>query len=161
MSFESEQENRRRLSRESRESSAEFRENKEGEVDEELQKAAAMERADLVIKEVKSSQKQMQNIARNMQEVQKAIRQLRAQLQLAQNNDDPVSVVQDKKRIEELKNKIAENISELENMREDLIREQLDELQKQNLGLSELELKNKAEELVEELINGMRYKIFV
>jgi len=153
MSFESGQENQRRLSREGRESSAELRESKEGEPDEELKKAAAMERADFVIKEVKTSQKQMQNIARHMQEVEQTIRQLRQQLQLAQSNTDPISVVQDKKRIEELKKKISEYVNELENMREDLILEQIEDLRNGSDGaLSEEELRKKAMDMIEDMI---------
>lgn len=153
MSFELERENRRRNSQEAKENRAEMEKNKEGEVDEELKKAAIMERADLVIKEVKSSQKQMQNIARHMQEVEQAIRQLRMQLQLVQNNNDPVSVVQDKKRIEELKNKISEYKKELINMREDLVREQIEDLKNGlGYGLSVEELKIKAESMIEEMI---------
>ncbi len=153
MSFETESENRSRRSLEARENQAETR---EGEDDKELQKAAAMERADLVIKEVQSSQKQMQNIAQHMQVVEHTIRQLRAQLQLAQSNNDPISVAQDKRRIEELKKKILDYKEELGNMREDLVREQVEELKKQNLGLSEFELNKRAEELVEQLIRTVQ-----
>ena len=96
MSFESEQENRRRLSRESRESSAEFRENKEGEVDEELQKAAAMERADLVIKEVNLSITKCKILIEICKKY-KSNSAVESTITISTNNDDPVSVVQTKK----------------------------------------------------------------
>jgi len=153
MSFESEQNNLRR-SRESQESNAEQRENKEGEVNKELQAAAAMERADVMIREVKSSKKQMQNIVRHIQEVQKAIRQLRTQLQLAQTDDDVTSVKQDKKMVEDLKIKISGYLGELESMRGDLIREQMEELKNGiGVGMTTEQLQKKAEEMVQHLID--------
>lgn len=152
MSFETEQSNIRR-SREGRESNAEQRENKEGEVNKELQAAAAMERADVMIREVKSSKKQMQNIVRHIQEVQTAIRNLRAQLQLVQNDEDDASVVQDKKKIEDLRLKIKGYVEELEKMRGDLVREQMEELQNGiGVGMTTEQLQKKAEGMVEELI---------
>ena len=156
MSFESEQSNIRR-SREARESSVESRESKEGEADPELKAAAAMERADVMIREVKSSKKQMQNIIRHIQEVQTAIRKLRAQLQLAQNDEDDTSVKQDKKQVNELMLKIRGYVEELENMREDLIREQMEELENDMaIGASMEELKKKAEDMVDDMIRKVK-----
>ena len=156
MSFESEQSNIRR-SREARESSVESRESKEGEADPELKAAAAMERADVMIREVKSSKKQMQNIIRHIQEVQTAIRKLRAQLQLAQNDEDDTSVKQDKKQVNELMIKIRGYVEELENMREDLIREQMEELENDMaIGASMEELKKKAEDMVDDMIRKVK-----
>ena len=54
---------------------------------------------DVIIKEVKTSKKQMQNIVLHMQQVTQAIQQLRQQLQLAQTDDEVTSIKQDKKRI--------------------------------------------------------------
>ena len=51
---------------------------------------------------------------------------------------------------------IEKLLNELENMRGDLIQEQLDELKKQNLGLSDLELDHKAKDLVEKLIKTVQ-----
>ncbi|HBU07436.1 MAG TPA: hypothetical protein DEB09_05130 [Candidatus Magasanikbacteria bacterium] len=156
MSFESEQNNLRR-SREGRESSAEQRENKEGEANKELQAAVAMERADVMIREVKNSQKQMQNIVRHMQEVQTAIRQLRAQLQLAQTDDDVSSLKQDKKKVEELKKKIGGYLEELEKMRGELVREQMEELKNGiGVGMTSAQLQKKAEEMVQQLIDSVK-----
>jgi len=63
-----------------RERTRESRETKEGEKDPELQAAARLERAEYLVKEVKSSKKQMQNILRHVQEVKTLIQQLRTQL---------------------------------------------------------------------------------
>ena len=139
------------------EKSHESREPKEGEVDSELKKASAMEKADYLVKEVKSSKQQMQNIVLHMQEVTQAIRNLRTQLQLAQSSDDPTSVVQDKKKVEELKLKIKDYVGEVEKMREDLIREEMDELQKGvGINMSEKELRLRAGESVEQLIKQIK-----
>lgn len=146
-----------RRSRESREANAEQRESKEGEVDNELKAGAAKERADVIVKEVKQSQKQMQNIVVHMQTVLSAIRQLRQQLQLAQVDDDVDSVKQDKKRIEELKKKIKDYGDELEKMRSDLVREQMEEI-KNGIGvqMSTGELQAQAEKMVDEMIEQVK-----
>lgn len=149
MSLETEQSEFRRRSREAEAS----REAKEGEADPEMQAGAAMERADVIIKEVKTNKKQMQNIVLHMQEVSQAIQQLRAQLQLAQTDDDVTSLKQDKKRVEELKKKIQDYGVELEKMREDLISEEIEELKNGiGVGLSAGELRKRAEEMVGKMI---------
>ncbi len=154
MSIETEK-NLFRRTQESRESGVENRENQE--IDPELAKAATMERADLLVKEVKQSKQQMQNIILHMQTVLSAIRQLRQQLQLAQTDDDISSVKQDKKQIEILKKKIQEYGDELEKMRKDLVREQMEELKNGvGVGLSSAELQVKAEEMVELLIKQVK-----
>jgi len=136
-----------------REKSHESRESREGEVDEEIKEGSAMEKADYLVKEVKTSKQQMQNIVLHMQEVTQAIRQLRAQLQLVQDDDDPTSIQQDKKKVEELKFKIKDYIGELEKMREDLVREEMVELKKGiGVAMSEEDLRVKAEENVGEMI---------
>ena len=150
MSFESEQEGR--LRRKSREAQAESRESREGEVDEELKVAAAMERADYLSKEIKSSKKQMQNIILNMQQVKQAIADLRAELQLAAQDSDS-SVQQDERNIERIKEKIAGFQEEIVKMRGDLVREQMEEL-KAGIGVGMMpdQLQQKAESMVDEFI---------
>ncbi len=143
----------RRRSLEGREIKAE---QKEKQDDAELESAAAMERADVLIREAKTSKKQMQNIVLHMQTVLSAIRQLRQQLQLAEESDDPTSVKQDKKQIEELKKKIREYGDELEKMRGDLVREQMEELSRRKVGMTTEELQRKAEKLVEEMIQQVK-----
>lgn len=155
MTSQIERENSRRRSAEARERGVESEKTKEGEVDAELKQAALMERADFLLKEVKTSQKQMQNILLNIQQVLNLIRQLREQLRLAGNPNEPSSVIQDRQKVEELKKKIAGYSIELEKMRGDLAREQMEELRKLNNNLSDTELKKKAEEMVEEMIKGI------
>ncbi|MBT4120426.1 MAG: hypothetical protein HOA57_01615 [Candidatus Magasanikbacteria bacterium] len=139
------------------EKSHESRESKESEVDAELKSASAMEKADFLVKEVKSSKKQMQNIVLHMQEVTQAIRNLRAQLQLVQDDDDPTSIRQDKKKVEELKLKIKDYVVEVEKMREDLIREEMAELEKGvAINMSEEDLRTKAEESIEKMIKSIK-----
>jgi hypothetical protein len=153
MSIETEQSEFGRRSREAEAS----RENKEGETDKELQAAAVLERADIIVKEVKQSKKQMQNIVLHMQQVQTTIAQLRAQLQLAQTDDEVSSVKQDKKKIEELKKKIQGYLGELDKMHDDLVREQMEELKNGiGVGMSAEQLQKKAEEMVDELIRKVR-----
>lgn len=151
-----EQEKTFRRSRE-REPARETREAKETRADEEVKRAAALERAEFLAREVKTSKKQMQNILLNIQQVTQAIAQLRAQLQMAVTTGDPLSVAHDKKRIEDLKKKIAEHQGELESMRTDLVRAEMEELQKGiGVGLSMAELQQKAEEAVGRMMEEMK-----
>jgi hypothetical protein len=149
MSFETE-EQFRKTSRE-REPSREQKETKEGEADEEIKRAAAMERVDYLAKEVKQSRRQMQNIVLNMQQVMAAIRALRKELALT-DRSDPASVAQDKQRIAELKKKIQGHQEEIRGMREDLVREQVEMLRDEGFAGAEEALRAKAEGVVEELI---------
>ena len=149
--FEPEREAGQR-SREAAEMAAEQRESKEGEPDEELKAAAAMERADYLVREVKSSQTQMQNIILHMQQVLAAIRALRDELQLSPE-DDPASVSQDRARVEALKKRIAAYTDELLKMKGELIREQAEVLRAgEGQTMSGQMLKQKAEAMVEELL---------
>ncbi len=150
-------ENVSEISSREREKNYESRESKEGEISEELKRATAMEKADYLVKEVKSSKKQMQNIVIHMQQVTQAIRQLRAQLQLVEDSDDPSSIIQDKKKVEDLKNKIKSYGDELEKMRGDLVREEMAELKKGvGINMSEEDLRVKAEESVEKMIREIK-----
>lgn len=151
MSFESQKENDLRLRSREAVEAKEVREGREN--DAELKRASSLEKADIIVKEVKSSKKQMQNIVLHMQQVTVAIRQLRVQLQLAQTDDDVSSVKQDSKRIEDLRVKIKDYVGELEKMSEDLVREQMEELKDGiGVGLSAGELRKRAEEMVEKMI---------
>ena len=137
---------------------AEQRESKEAEKDPELLAAASMERADLLVREVKSSKQQMQNIAVNIASVKKTIQQLRAQLQLAtlDNDDDPASIKQDKKAMEELQKKIAYHYDELLKMRDELITEQMKEIQNKMPHLSVGDQQIQAQELVDQLLESAK-----
>lgn len=121
---------------------------KEQEIDPELAKASAMERADLVAKEVKTNKKQLQNIALHMQQVLTAIQAIRQQLELRDDVDDPMSVQQDKEKMRQLKEKIALYIDEVEHMKNEVIRGMIDDLVQQQYPAPYEEL---------ERIAGMRY----
>ena len=147
-----------RRSREQMEKQVESRESKEGEVDEELKTAAALERADYLVREVKSSKQQMQNIILHMQQVLTALQQLRAQLQLSIQSTDATSITQDKKRIEKLKEKIKLYKEELPKMKDDLIAEQVESLkQSGKAGASDEALRREAEEMVEKIIKEIEF----
>lgn len=102
-----------------RDPSREARESKEKEIDPELAAAAMMERADLLVKEVKTNKQQIQNIVLHMAQVKQAIQKIRKQLQLQQSDDDALSP--DEKQIEKLKAQIVEYKDELLKMKDDLI----------------------------------------
>ena len=106
------------------------KESKEKEIDPELAKAATMERADILVKEIKTSTSQMQNIAINIANVKNAIASIRKQLQINDDHNDPESVKQDAKAAENLHKKIVEYQKELVAMKDDLIQEQIAQLTK-------------------------------
>ncbi len=103
-----------------RERSIESKEDHEEELTEEARAAATRERAEYLVKEVKSGTQQMQNIMLHMQQVLKELHDLETQLQLPYTTD-PSSVVQDKKRIEKLRSKIEQHKVELREMKDDLL----------------------------------------
>ncbi len=133
----------------------ESREMKEAEKDPELQKAASKERADYLVKEVKTNQQQMQNIVMHVVQVQQALKKLRAELQLSEQ-EDSASVQQDKARIEVLKKQIGEYIGELVAMREDLIVFEMNELKKSTVSKSEQEIRDQAAQRVDEVFRTLQ-----
>ena len=135
------------VSRESRES----KESKENEIDPELAAAATLERADYLVKEVKSSKQQMQNILIHMTQVQQAIAQIRAQLQLV-GDIDATSAQHDQAQVKKLQEKISLYKDELRQMRETLITEQTKLLQKQHPESDTAGLHEQAIQMVDELI---------
>ena len=141
--LESDRRNRERQ-REVKETDRESEDNKE------LQAAAALERADYLTREVKTSQNQMQNIVIHMQQVVAAIKKLRAELDLP-TNEEASSVEEDGRRISKLKIQIQEYRSELESMREDLVNEQTQEIWKQHPDLLLVDATNLARQKVAEL----------
>src|SRR3989339_844304 len=145
-----EKENERWSSHE-RERSYETKESREAEENQELKAAAAMERADFLSKEVKSSKQQMQNIVLHMQEVLAAIQELRKQLDLLGDVSVP-SLEQDRQHMESLKKKIEAYSSELVAMKDDLIREQAVSFIKQGRCSSREESDALAKKVVEEMI---------
>ncbi len=125
-------------------------ENKESsEVDKELQAAAALERADFLVKEVKTSQNQMQNIIVHMQAVLQAIKELRKMMDIPETEVDTLPA--DQRQLEKLREKISQYRSELEKMREELIVEQIKKMRQENPNLSEEVLSAEAIKKVDEL----------
>lgn len=134
---------------ERRDQAREIKEVKEEKEDSELKTAAAMERADYLVHEVKTSQNQMQNIMVHMQSVLKAIRELRAALQIPHGTNDSASIEQDKKRVEDLQKKIAAYRDELVAMKDDLLLEQIRILREKSSDKDEETLQKEAKILVE------------
>lgn len=119
--------------RSNRERNQEIREvDKESRDNKELQAAAAMERADFLNREVKTSQNQMQNIVRHMQAVLQAIKQLRAALALPDPAGDENSLHEDQKRLNTLRARVAAYKEELVSMKEQLVQEHIKKLQTEN-----------------------------
>jgi len=136
------------------EAAAEKRESKEAETNPELQAAATLERADYLVKEVKNSKQQMQNIVLHMQQVKQAIKNIRQQLQLVLQDDNHTdsSVAQDEAQVARLKKQIAAYSEEIHHMKDDLIAAQIEELKKIDPGTNPLYLNTKAVQMVEALI---------
>ena len=132
------------------------KEMKEAEIDPELAKASVMERADILVKEVKTNQKQVQNIALHMQQVMTAIKQLRQQLQLADETEDPSSIQRDKESIHQLKEKIGEYVSELEGMKDEVIKGLVVDMKEQKYPAPEQELIRIAEMRYEKIMEEIK-----
>lgn len=140
-----------RLRRE-QEQSREVKEGKETEMSPEDRLAATKERADYLVKEVKSSKQQMQNILMHMAEVKKAIAAIRKELQLSATGDEVGSLSQDNNRINDLKKRVASYQEEILQMRGDLVKVQIGELRTQNPGTSLEDIEKKAQEMVDALL---------
>lgn len=92
----------------------------DGEMTEEVKMAAARERAEYLVKEVKQGNQQIQNIMVHMQQVLVTLAQLRADLELKTVVVDPASIVEDRKRVERLTQKITEYQHELSTMSDEI-----------------------------------------
>lgn len=90
------------------------------EFSEEAKAAATRERAEYLVKEVKSNTQQIKNIMVHMQHVVQALAILKAQLQVV-NEEKPASVIADAKHIETLKQNIVAHKKELSHMKEEII----------------------------------------
>jgi uncharacterized protein YbgA (DUF1722 family) len=135
-----------------RERTRETKEQKEVEASPEAQAAAAMERAEIIVKEVQSNKKQMQNILMHMGQVQAAIKALRKQLAL-QDIDHDASVLQDAATVEKLKEKIRTYKDELLAMQDDLLRAQLNEIRETQPNILPEEQSRMAIEAVQAMIS--------
>jgi uncharacterized protein (UPF0335 family) len=129
-------------------------EQKEKAPDEKEKKAAAMERVEKVSKEVQNTQKQMKNIMANMQNVVKAVRAIRAQLQLADNDDIP-SVKKDEERLDLLKKRLDSLYAELGDLKYALEAEEEKELVRLSPELPEEERKEQAKNKVQQYLRSL------
>ncbi|OGH94267.1 MAG: hypothetical protein A2538_01730 [Candidatus Magasanikbacteria bacterium RIFOXYD2_FULL_41_14] len=143
-SFEQEDNKWGRRSAETAEVGAEARERQPEEAEKKL---AARERAELTSREVKNTQKQMQNILANMQAVIKAVRAIRAQLQLADDGAIP-AVERDKVVVTGLRKRLAGLRAELSDLRGALLQEELVALSEEGALEVTDEMKKEAEHLV-------------
>ncbi len=135
-----------------KEKNRESREQKEKEIDPELLAAATLERADLLVKEVKSNKQQIANILLHMTQVQQMITAIRKQLQLQQQSDTSTSLVHDEQHIAKLKKQIQEHHEELLHMQDDLVTAYEQDLQKQHPEWSEETRKEVAHASVAKLL---------
>lgn len=135
------------------ERSYETKETKERDLSPEAAAAAMKERAEFLVKEVKNNQTMMQNILMNMAQVKQLIQKIRAQLQLAQQQDESQSVQEDAKYVEELKKQIADHKKELINMREDLIHIYSEDIKQQQPELTKEQVNVQAATFVDNIIN--------
>ncbi len=142
MSFEQIPENRFGRNRTERQEST--AETKEKSKDDALEKAmGARERAEVVSQEVQNTQKQMQNITMNMQQVVKAVSALRAQLALADDGVIP-SVGQDKQVLERLQKKMVDLKGQLGDLKKALIIEEQKKITAENPDMTELQITEEA-----------------
>lgn len=135
MSFEQNQENR--FGRNRTEGAEIAAESKEKSKDDALEKAmGARERAEVVSQEVQNTQKQMQNITMNMQQVVKAVSALRAQLALADDGAIP-SVGHDKQVLDRLQKKMVDLKGQLGDLKKALIIEEQKKIGAENPDMEE------------------------
>lgn len=113
---------------------------KEAQENEELKKMAAMERAEKTSREVKSTQKQMQNIMANMQAVVKAVQAIRQQLDITEPDENIPSVARDQQSLKALQKKIASLTGQLEDLRMALFQEEYKEVKQAHGDWPEVQL---------------------
>lgn len=133
-----------------------MKEGREQEIDPELAKASVMERADILVKEVKTNQKQLQNISLHMQQVMAAIKQLRIQLQIQDDGEDPTSIKHDKQKVDELRKKIGGYIDDLEGMKDEILKDMVHELKKQAYPAPDEELMRIASMRFEKILESVK-----
>ena len=137
-----------------RERSHETHENKEAEIDPELQAAAAIERADYLVKEVKSNKKQIANIVLHINHVKKQIAQIR-QLLALQHSDDDNSTAADEEQVKKLKEQIKEYVNEMHNMQDELEDAYVLEMTSQMPESSEGEVRELAKQRIKGLLGSL------
>lgn len=137
---------------ESRFEGRESKETRENEMTPEAMKAAAKERAEFLMEAVKQSSSQMKNIATHVAQVKQAIKQIRAMLQIQDNDDHGTASAQDEARVQALRQKVATYQNELIHMRGDLINYQIEDLQNAGFTGSMDDLEREATARVDQLL---------
>ncbi len=150
--FEQQQEEQyRRQHAEGREANYEAKETQDEELE---KKMAARERVEKVAQEVKSTKQRMQNIMVNIQQVIAAVRAIRTQLGLDQENEVPV-IKKDKKTLEELKNKLTNLLGQVADLKLALENEEVARLRQINPNMSEKQLETEAKKGVAKILNDL------
>lgn len=144
----------RRKGSEFRESSFENKESKEKE---EYKQMEAKEKMELTIGEVKTTKSRMKNIMMNMQHVLQAVRQIRAQLGLS-NNDDIPAVKSDQKTLDELKIKLNGLMDQIDDLKLAFKNEEIMRLRQIEPNMSSEELDKQASGAVEKILGELGYR---
>jgi len=130
------------------------REQKEKQAEEAEKKMAAKERLEATSKEIKTTKNQIQNIVANMQQVVKAVAAIRAQLQVAQNDDIP-SVQRDKKVLEGLQKKLERLYGEIKDLKVALEAEEQKAVQEEFAEWGAEEIAEEAQRRVEGIMKKL------
>lgn len=128
---------------------------KEGQENQELKKMGAMERVEKTSREVKSAQKQMQNIMANMQTVVKAVQAIRQQLELTEPDENIPSVARDQKNLQALQKKLANLTGQLGDLKQVLLKEEYNEVKKEHSNWSEDQIKQESEKRVSVILEKL------
>jgi DNA repair exonuclease SbcCD ATPase subunit len=130
-------------------------ESKDKQTEELEKKMGARERVEKMSHEVKSTQKQMQNIVTNMQQVMGAVAAIRKQLQLDEADTNIPSVHQDQKTVQLLQKKLANLNDRLQDLRLVLLQEEKEQIREAKSFLSEEELQTAALKRVEDILGNL------
>ena len=153
-SFET-NEGMRRKGSEFRESSFENKESKEKEEDKQME---AKEKMELTIGEVKNTKQRMKNIMVNMQQVLQAVRKIRQQLGLNNNDDDIPAVKSDQKTLDELKIKLDGLVDQMDDLKLAFKSEEIMRLRQIDPNMSKEELEKRANEAVDKMLRELGYE---
>lgn len=144
---------------ERRKKSNEGRESREGgaekKAEEAEKKMAARERVEAVGKEVKNTKQQIQNIVANMAQVVKAVAAIRAQLQIAQSDDNIPSVQRDKKALEGLRKRLDNLFGEIKDLKGALLAEEKKSIQQETGNWVEGDVEAEAQRRVEAILEKL------
>ena len=133
--------------------------NKEGQENQELKKMGAMERVEKTSRELKSTQKQMQNIMANIQQVVKAVQSIRQQLDLTEPDENIPSVARDQKNLQALQKKLVNLTGQLGDLKQALLQEEYSDVKKEHGDWSEDQIKHESEKRVSQILEKLGLSI--